>query len=132
AGKVEPLAGVAATLVTPQASEANVAVLNVTTTLHPPTVFVMMSAGQAIVGGCRSRTITRNVQLFVLPDASVAATVTMFVPSANPLPLGGVALTLVSEQLSVAKEAVENATTVEQPTVVLVVTSAGQSIVGGS
>src|SRR5262245_2504724 len=56
----------------------------------------------------------------------------MSVPSANPLPLGGVALTLVSEQLSVAKEAVENATTVEQPTVVLVVTSAGQSIVGDS
>src|ERR1043165_9939296 len=79
-GKVEPLVGVAVTLVTPQASEANVAVGKVTTVLQPTTVLVIMSAGHAIVGACKSRTTTLKVQLLLLPDWSLATTITTFVP----------------------------------------------------
>ena len=43
-----------------------------------------------------------NVQLLVLPLASVAVLVTIVVPSGNVLPLGGVLTRLVTLQLSVA------------------------------
>ena len=49
-----------------------------------------------------SSTVTVNVQLLVLPLASVATFVTVVTPSGNVLPLGGVLTTFVTLQLSVA------------------------------
>ena len=45
-------------------------------------------AGQVIVGGVVSRTVTVNEHEFVLPAALRAVQVTRVVPIGNPLPLG--------------------------------------------
>ena len=49
-----------------------------------------------------SVTVTVNVQLLVLPLASVAVLVTVVVPTGNVLPLGGLLTRFVTLQLSVA------------------------------
>ena len=46
--------------------------------------------------------VTVNVQLAVLPDASVAVAVTVVVPTGNTEPEAGVETTVTPEQLSVA------------------------------
>jgi len=48
-----------------------------------------MFAGQMIVGGCVSFTVTVKVQLAVLPEASLAMQVTVVVPFGNDDPDGG-------------------------------------------
>src|SRR3954470_7631206 len=53
-------------------------------------------------GGSWSTTITRNVQEFVLPLASVATLVTLFVPRLKREPEAGVLTTVAVPQLSVA------------------------------
>ena len=70
-----------------------------------------------------------NVQLFVRPAASIARQVTVVVPMAKVLPLGGVLVTLASEQLSDAVGA--KLTTVPAGDVALVTMLAGQVICGG-
>src|SRR5437763_4427582 len=49
----------------------------------------MILAGQIIVGGVVSWTVTVKLHWLVLPAASVAVQVTGFVPSTNLEPLGG-------------------------------------------
>src|ERR1041385_8619297 len=46
--------------------------------------------------------VTVNVQLLMLPPASVTVLVTVVTPTGNVLPLGGVLTTLATPQLSVA------------------------------
>jgi hypothetical protein len=55
---------------------------------------------QVIVGGSRSRTTTVKPHAAVLPDASVAVQLTVFVPFAKIEPLGGVQMALTPGQLS--------------------------------
>jgi hypothetical protein len=51
--------------------------LKTTSASHlPAAVTVVMSAGQMIVGGCRSSTLTKKLHRFVFPLASVATHVT--------------------------------------------------------
>ena len=61
-----------------------------------------MLAGQVITGFSVSLTVTVNVQLAVLPDASVAVLVTVVVPFGKVEPEGGLLTTVTPGQLSVA------------------------------
>ena len=61
-----------------------------------------MLAGQAITGFSVSLTVTVNVQLAVLPAASVAVLVTVVVPFGKVEPEGGLLTTVTPGQLSVA------------------------------
>lgn len=58
--------------------------------------------GQVIVGACWSTTVTVKVQLFVLPEVSVAVQVTVVVPFGNVEPDGGLHTVEATAQLSVA------------------------------
>jgi hypothetical protein len=62
----------------------------------------MMSDGQLICGGCGSEMITLKVHVLLLPQRSKATQLTRLVPAGKVEPLGGLQLTLVSPQLSVA------------------------------
>jgi hypothetical protein len=63
---------------------------------------VVILAGQVIVGGCVSFTVTVNVQAETLPAASVAVEVTVVVPIGKKLPEAGELTTVTPGQLSVA------------------------------
>jgi hypothetical protein len=65
-------------------------------------LFTVILAGHVIVGFCASTTVTVNVQDAVLPDASVAVTVTVVVPTGKKLPDAGLELTVTPGQLSLA------------------------------
>jgi hypothetical protein len=110
--KVEPLTGEHTTVTF--VSQLSVAVaVKVTLLLEhwPVSALPMMSGGTLIAGACVSFTITRNVHPFVLPELSVATPTTVFVPFGKVEPEGGVNVTLVTVQLSVAF--VVNVTTAE-------------------
>jgi len=62
----------------------------------------MMGAFAHRDGGVRSRTITAKLQPAVLPEASVAAQLTVLVPFAKVEPLGGVQTKPAPGQLSVS------------------------------
>ena len=62
---------------------------------------VTIFAGQVMIGGSRSLTVTVKVQAFVFPEASIAVHVTVFTPPGNALPLAGAQLTVAPGQLSV-------------------------------
>ena len=59
-----------------------------------------MFAGQVIVGGCVSLTVTVNVQIPIVPPESVAVHVTVVVPFGKKLPDAGEQVTVVPAQLS--------------------------------
>jgi hypothetical protein len=59
-----------------------------------------MLAGQVMVGGCVSLTVTVNEHVSVLTDVSFAVHVTVVVPLANDDPDAGVQVTVAPEQLS--------------------------------
>jgi hypothetical protein len=85
----------------------------------------VLNAGPSV-----SVTVTVNEQVAVLPAASVAAEVTVVVPTGNTLPDAGTELTVTPGQLSVAVG--EKLTTAPQSPVVLpVVIFAGQVTTGG-
>src|ERR1051326_4513899 len=91
--KALPLAGSQMMLAPGQLSAA--AGAKITIWLHTPgAVLVVISLGQAIVGGSVSMTMTAKLQLVVLPAVSVAVQLTTFVPVANTLPFVGLQLTL--------------------------------------
>ena len=76
--------------------------LKFTTALHEPeSVFTFIVPGQVITGSSLSVTVTVNVQVDVLPAASVAVDVTEVVPIGKIVPEAGVELTDDEEQLSV-------------------------------
>src|ERR1043165_6621910 len=98
---VEPLAGAHTKVTSGQLSFTTGT--NPTTWLHvPAAVLVTMSVGQVMVGGSVSFTVTVKLQLTMLPAASVAVQVTVFVPFRKTLPLVGMQLTVTPGQLSVA------------------------------
>jgi hypothetical protein len=99
-GKANPLAGVLVTVVPEQLSVA-VTVKVTLLTQTPGAAFTEMFA-QATAGGSVSFTVTVNVQLLVLPCASVAVLVTVVVPTAKLVPLAGTLVTVTPGQLSVA------------------------------
>ncbi len=61
---------------------------------------VTMFAGQVMVGGCVSLTVTVKVQVAVLPLMSVAVQVTFVVPLGKLEPLAGAQTAVRPEQLS--------------------------------
>jgi hypothetical protein len=130
-GKAEPLGGVLVTLITPpQLSEA--VTLKVTLLEHrPAAALTVMFAGHMITGAWVSRTVTVNVQVLVLPAASIAVLVTTVVPTRNDEPLGGtLTITGVPGQLSVPVTV--KVTLLEHwPGAVLTVMLAGQLMLGG-
>ena len=67
-----------------------------------PDVMAVMFAGQAMLGGCVSTSVTVKEQLAVLPEPSVATAVTVVVPLEKVEPDGGFATTVTPGQLSLA------------------------------
>ena len=102
-GKVEPEGG-AQELVTPgQLSEEETAQVTLLFEHWPLSATPVMLAGQVMEGACASLTVTVKVQALVLPAASVAVQVTVFVPTAKAVPLTGAQATVTPGQLSVAE-----------------------------
>jgi hypothetical protein len=98
---VLPEAGTLTTVTPGQLSVATT--VQVTTAVHDPIgVVAVILAGQVILGACVSFTVTVNVQVAVLPDASVAVDVTVVVPLGKKLPDAGELTTVTPGQLSVA------------------------------
>ena|SRR5260221_8414054 len=101
-GNKEPEAGVQNGLRFPSQLSAALT-LKLTATAAPAVVFdTIMSLGQVMTGNCVSLTMTRNEQDPVLPAASVAEHVTMFVPFGKTEPEGGTQVTLPTGLVSVA------------------------------
>jgi hypothetical protein len=93
---------------------------------------LVMLAGQVIVGGCVSLTVTVNEQAEVLLLASVAVQVTVVVPFGNVAPEAGLQAGVPTPgQLSVAVAFEYVTTAVHRFVSVLCTTLAGQLIVGG-
>ena len=124
-----PLDGTLTMLATPQLSAA--VTLNVTLLEHAPgAALTVIFAGQVIVGGVVSTTVTVKVHWLLLPAASRAVLVTMVVPAENVEALAGVLTRLVTPQLSVAVT-VKLTLRVHPPPVGLTEMFAGQVIAGG-
>ena len=102
-GKADPLAGTLTRLVTvPQRSEAVTRKLTLIE-VFPGSVVALIFAGQLIVGGWTSRTVTVKVHWLELPLASVAVLVTVVTPTGNVDPLTGTLTRLVTlPQVSLA------------------------------
>ena len=88
-----------------------------------------MLLGQLMPGASVSLTVTLKPQLPVLPEASVAVQVTLFVPTAKVEPLVGVQLVVAPGQLSLA-EALKLTTAEHCPGSVPVTMLVGQFAVG--
>ena len=87
-GNVLPDAGTLTTVTPGQLSETVGAAYVTTAPQVPGVLLTVILAGQVIVGGCTSFTVTVNEQLAVLPYASVAWYVLVVVPTGKKLPLG--------------------------------------------
>ena len=100
-GKADPLGG---TLSTPGAPQLSLAVtVNVTLLAQAPDGAVTVRfAGQVIVGGWVSMTVTVKRHWLTLPLLSRAVLITVVVPTGKEAPLGGVLEMLATPQLSVA------------------------------
>ncbi len=134
--KVEPLAGLHATVAPGQLSVA-VGSVQVTLPLEhwPLSVLAVMFAGQApMTGFSVSLIVTVKLQVLILPLASVAVHITVFTPLLNVEPLAGLhdgALT--PGQLSVATGAAQVTLAFEHcPASVLPTMLAGQVMLGFS
>jgi hypothetical protein len=101
-GTLEPDAGLQATVTPGQLSEATGAGYVMITLDAPFGVTAVTFAGHMITGGCVSFTVMVNVQVAVLPAASVAVPVTVVTPFGKVEPDGGEATRVGTEQLSVA------------------------------
>ena len=101
-GNVLPLGGEATMLLSPQFTAALTLNVTLLRLQRPGSAVNTRSAGQSITGFWVLVTVTVNVQVLLLPLASVAALVTVVVPTGKVLPLGGVLTRFVTLQLSVA------------------------------
>ena len=92
-----------------------------------------MSPGQLIVGAVLSTTVTVNVQVEVLPAASVAVATTVVFPTGKKLPdVGKYVIVGVPAQSSVAVALLSKFTTAPHwPASLLAVTLPAHTIVGG-
>jgi hypothetical protein len=128
-GNAKPLDGLLVRLVAAQLSLA--VTMNVTLLAHPPdAAFTVIFPGQLIAGGCVSFTLTMKVQVLLLPLLSRAVLVTVVTPTGKAKPLGGLLVTLVTAQLSVAVT-VKVTLLAHCPDEALTVRLAGQVIEGG-
>jgi hypothetical protein len=85
----------------------------------PAAAFTVIFAGLVITGFTDSFTVTVNVAVEILLDASFAVTVTVVVPVGNAVPEAGDEVTVTPGQLSVAAEV--KLTTLLQPVVVVLI-----------
>ena len=98
---------------------------------HWPAVLLTTTlAGQVITGACVSLTLTVNWQVLTLPEASVAVTVTVVVPTGKKLPEAGELVIVTPGQLSVAV-GVKETFAPHWPAVFGTTILAGQVTVGG-
>src|SRR5258706_172828 len=88
-------------------------------------------AGQVICGGCVSSTVTAKLQLLLLPLLSRAVLVTVVTPNGKGKPLGGLLVTLVTAQLSLAVT-LKVTLLIHTPGAVFAVRLVGQVITGAS
>lgn len=99
--KNEPDAGLAEVLTKGQLSKG-AGILKLTIAPHcPGSLFWTILVGQLATGSSSSVTITLNIQLDMLPAASVAVTVTGVVPNGKVEPDGGLAVEVAPGQASV-------------------------------
>jgi hypothetical protein len=118
------------TLATPQLS-AVVGVPKLTpVAVHPVLVVAVIVESPVIVGGWVSFTVTINVDVAVLPAASVATQVTVVDPDTNILPDAGEQTTELTEQLSVAVGEANVTTAPQTPASLLTVMFELVAIVG--
>lgn len=100
-------------MVTAEQLSVAVAVPGLTIAVHRPlVVLAVIFAGQLITGLTVSFTVTVNVLVVILLEASLAVIVTVVVPAGNAVPDAGEAVTITPGQLSVA--VVLNVTTLLQ------------------
>jgi|ERR1041385_591429 hypothetical protein len=128
--KVLPLGGVLARLVTPQLSVALTVKVTLLRLQSPESADRIRLAGQVTTGPTLSVTVTANVQLLMLPLASVAVFVTVVMPTGNVLPLGGVLTRFVTLQLSAALTLNVTLLRLHRPASALSTRLAGQVITG--
>jgi hypothetical protein len=129
-GNAEPLEGVLIMVETPQLSVA--VTVNVTLLVHwPAAALTVMLAGQTMLGGWLSLTVTVKLQVLVLPWISVAVLLTVVVPTGKADPLAGLLTMLWIAQLSVAVT-VKVTLLAHWPGAALTVMFAGQVILGFS
>ena len=90
-------------MVTAEQLSVAVAVPGLTIAVHRPlVVLAVIFAGQLITGLTVSFTVTVNVLVVILLEASLAVMVTVEVPAGNAVPEAGDAVTITPGQLSVA------------------------------
>ena len=95
-GNVLPLGGLATTPGGGLQPPLAVTLKNTVAPLELVAVTVRLDEQLRLIGGLT--TVTRNKQLVLLPQVSLAVTVTVVVPTGNVLPLGGLATTVGAEQ----------------------------------
>ena len=100
-------------MVTAEQLSVAVAVPGLTIAVHRPlVVLAVIFAGQLITGLTVSFTVTVNVLVVILLEASLAVIVTVVVPAGNAVPDAGEAVSITPGQLSVV--VVRNVTTLLQ------------------
>jgi hypothetical protein len=130
-GKRVPLGGTQKLVPSVEPQLATALCTQVTTDEHTPETFVTMLPGQFSVGGTLLVvTITRKVQLLVLPEASVAVQSTLFVPFGKLEPLAGLQALLTPAQLSLTVGAKITIWLLQVAALAFVEMFAGQVIVG--
>lgn len=130
--KYEPLGGVQV-YVTPGQLSVTFVGANVTVApLHVASDSTAMFAGQVIVGGCASTTVTEKLHEAEFEEASVTEHDIVVVPRGNVVPLGGEQIGVPTPgQLSETVGAVHVTEAVQTLGAVFLVIFAGQIIVGG-
>ena len=118
-------------IITPEQLSVAVGVKVTTASHRPGSLLTIISAGQTTTGSSSSFTVTSNVHTLVLPEASVAVTVTVVVPNGNILPEAGTLEIVVPVQLSVAV-GVKVTTASHRPGSLLTIISEGQVTTGSS
>jgi len=134
-GKLLPLAmPVVCAVLAPEQLSVPTGAVYVTGAAHcPEAALAVMSAGQEIIGGWLSDTVTVNAQEAVWLLAAVTTKVLVVMPTGKLLPLAMpvVRAVLAPEQLSVPTGAVYVTGAAHWPEAALAVMSAGQEIIGG-
>ena len=97
----------------------------------PAFALTVTSAGQVIVGGCVSLTVTVKVHWLLLPLLSVAVLVTVVTPTGKAEPLAGTLTRLVTEPHRSLAVTLKVTLLAHEPEAALTVMFAGQVMVGG-
>ena len=98
--------------------------------VHPEFVKTEIAAGQVMVGGKLSETVTVWLQVAVKPELSVTVQITVVVPSGKAV--GALLVTEATPQLSFVTGTPRFTEVAEHPEFVKTETAAGQVMVGGT